>query len=45
VENTTEAVIGPKLSRDLETLFGNPQSPPSLPPTGPNPLEFPQPAK
>jgi hypothetical protein len=38
VENTTEAVIGPKLSRDLETLFGNPQSPPSLPPAG---LEFP----
>ena len=47
VENTTEAVIGPKLSRDLETLFGNPPPPeaasPSGPVSGPG-LEFPQPA-
>jgi len=27
VENTAEAVIGPSLSRGLETLFGNPQPP------------------
>jgi hypothetical protein len=47
MENTAEAFIGPKLSRDLETLFGNPQPPesaaPSGPVTGPG-LEFPQPA-
>ena len=47
VENTTEAVIGPKLSRDLETLFGNPPPPETASPAGPvsGPgLEFPQPA-
>jgi hypothetical protein len=47
VENTTEAVIGPQLSRGLETLFGNPPPPeaasPSGPVSGPG-LEFPQPA-
>ena len=46
VENTTEAVIGPKLSRDLETLFGNPPPPETASPagqmSGPG-LEFPQP--
>ncbi len=50
VENTAEAVIGPSLSRGLETLFGNPQPPEGTPPPGPavpgqNTLEFPQPAK
>ena len=45
VENTTEAVIGPQLSRGLETLFGNPQPPEVAAPTGPAPLEFPQPGK
>jgi len=44
VENTTEAVIGPQLSRGLETLFGNPQPPEAAPPS-PAPLEFPQPGK
>lgn len=40
MENTAEAVIGPKLSRDLETLFGNPPpadepaAPLALPPPG-----------
>jgi translocation and assembly module TamB len=40
MENTAEAVIGPKLSRDLETLFGNPppaeetQAPLALPQPG-----------
>jgi hypothetical protein len=40
MENTAEAVIGPKLSRDLETLFGNPpppdetQAPLALPQSG-----------
>jgi hypothetical protein len=46
VENTTEAVIGPQLSRGLETLFGNPQPPETTPPSGPvsgTGLEFPQP--
>ena len=47
VENTTEAVIGPQLSRGLETLFGNPPPPegtvPSGTVSGPG-LEFPQPA-
>ena len=46
MENTTEALIGPKFSRDLETLFGNPPPPetasPSGPVSGPG-LEFPQP--
>jgi hypothetical protein len=55
VENTAEAVIGPNLSRSLETLFGNPQPPEGTPPpasTGPAPaatspgmLEFPQPKR
>jgi len=45
VENTTEAVIGPQLSRGLETLFGNPQPPEVAAPPGPAPLEFPQPGK
>jgi hypothetical protein len=31
VENTAEAVIGPSLSRGLETLFGNPQPPAGQP--------------
>jgi hypothetical protein len=35
VENTTEAVIGPQLSRGLETLFGNPPPPETTPPSGP----------
>jgi translocation and assembly module TamB len=41
MENTAEAVIGPKLSRDLETLFGNP------PPEDetPAPLALPQPGR
>jgi len=34
IENTTEAVIGPQLSRGLETLFGNPPPPEPLPPGG-----------
>jgi hypothetical protein len=38
MENTAEAVIGPKLSRDLETFFGNPP-PPEEPPA---PLALPQ---
>ena len=42
VENTTEAVIGPSLSRGLETLFGNPQSAPSLSPASPAARELPQ---
>ncbi|MFM9196787.1 MAG: hypothetical protein ACKOWG_13795, partial [Planctomycetia bacterium] len=42
VENTAEAVIGPSLSRGLETLFGNPQPPEPAPPAGQPPLEFPQ---
>ena len=41
MENTAEAVIGPKLSRDLETLFGNP-SPAEEPPA---PLALPQPGQ
>jgi hypothetical protein len=41
MENTAEAVIGPKLSRDLETLFGNPP-PPEEPPA---PLALPQPGR
>jgi hypothetical protein len=45
VENTAEAVIGPSLSRGLETLFGNPQPPEAAPPASQPPLEFPQPAK
>jgi len=45
VENTTEAVIGPQLSRGLETLFGNPQPPEVATPPGPAPLEFPRPGK
>ena len=45
VENTTEAVIGPQLSRGLETLFGNPQPLEVAAPPGPAPLEFPQPGK
>ena len=52
VENTTEAVIGPQLSRGLETLFGNPPPPETASPSGQVPgqmssgsgLEFPQPA-
>ena len=42
MENTAEALIGPKLSRDLETLFGNP--PPAEPaqPQGAGGLSFPQ---
>ena len=52
VENTTEAVIGPQLSRGLETLFGNPPPPETVSPSGQVPgqissgsgLEFPQPA-
>ena len=46
VENTTEAVIGPQLSRGLETLFGNPPPPETASPSGPvsgQGLEFPQP--
>ncbi len=35
MENTAEALIGPKLSRDLETLFGNPQPVESAQPPGP----------
>ena len=49
MENTTEAVIGPQLSRGLETLFGNPPPPETASPSGPVPgqvsgqgLEFPQ---
>jgi translocation and assembly module TamB len=45
VENTAEAVIGPSLSRGLETLFGNPQPPEGTAPVSQPPLEFPQPAK
>ena len=56
VENTTEAVIGPQLSRGLETLFGNPPPPETASPSGQmsgqvpgqmssgSGLEFPQPA-
>jgi len=40
VENTAEAVIGPQLSRGLETLFGNPP-PPDPPPAAPGGLSFP----
>jgi hypothetical protein len=46
MENTTEALIGPRLSRDLETLFGNPQPPENASPANPavpGPgLEFPR---
>jgi hypothetical protein len=35
VENTAEAVIGPGLTRSLETLFGNPQPPAAPPPSAP----------
>ena len=42
VENTAEAVIGPSLSRGLETLFGNPQPPEGTPPAGAKPLAFPE---
>ena len=50
VENTTEAVIGPQLSRGLETLFGNPQPPEATLPVGPaasgqGTLQFPQPGQ
>ena len=46
VENTAEAVIGPSLTRGLETLFGNPQpTPESAAPSGQKPLAFPQPAQ
>jgi translocation and assembly module TamB len=50
MENTAEALIGPKLSRDLETLFGNPPPPEGTPTpapaaSGPPMLEFPQPTK
>ncbi|MFM7291605.1 MAG: hypothetical protein ACKO6B_10265, partial [Planctomycetia bacterium] len=45
VENTAEAVIGPSLSRGLETLFGNPQPPEPAPPAGQPPLEFPKPGR
>jgi hypothetical protein len=42
MENTTEALIGPKLSRDLETLFGNPQPPENASPSNPAGLDFPR---
>jgi len=47
VENTAEAVIGPQLSRGLETLFGNPQPAEDAQPpaAGQAPLVFPQPAR
>jgi len=42
VENTAEAVIGPNLSRSLETLFGNPQPAEDASPANPAGLEFPR---
>ena len=48
VENTAEAVIGPSLSRGLETLFGNPQPAPAAgaaAPAQPPPLVLPQSAR
>jgi len=42
VENTAEAVIGPNLSRSLETLFGNPQPADDASPANPAGLEFPR---
>jgi hypothetical protein len=48
VENTAEAVIGPSLSRGLETLFGNPQPAPAAKaaaPAQPPPLVLPQSAR
>lgn len=42
MENTAEALIGPKLSRDLETLFGNPPPAEAAPPQGAGGLSFPQ---
>ena len=41
MENTAEAVIGPKLSRDLETFFGNPPPPDETQ----APLALPQPGR
>ena len=45
VENTAEAVIGPSLSRGLETLFGNPQPPAGMAQPPAAAIEFPQPPR